>query len=238
MTTQGNNHITYGGRTIDFRLVFAARKTMEIAVYPDGQVVVKAPTGTDPQIIRERLHKRARWIERQLNYFDQFEPRTPARRYVGGESHLYLGRRYRLKIRQGGSDQVKLIGGFFYVTVNGNPSAQRVKQLLDQWYLEKAAIRFKTLLNQRLPEFLQIDATPPLLIIRRMRTRWGSLSSKGRLSLNMELIRAPQECIDYVITHELCHLKHSRHDHAFYRCLEQHMPDWQKRKHKLEMALV
>jgi predicted metal-dependent hydrolase len=239
---QMDDRILYGGRVIEFRILFAARKTMQITVYPDGQVVVKAPVGTEPQVIREKLQKRARWIIRQLGYFDQFEPRTPARRYVGGESHLYLGRRYRLKIEKGKSDQVKLIGSFFYVTVKGPLSSERVKQLLYKWYIEKAKNHFKEILEQCLQrfqrEFQGLGVPRPMLLIRRMKTRWGSLSPKGTLTLNMDLIRAPKQCIEYVIIHELCHLRRRHHDTAFYRLLKKHMPDWEKRKHQLERTLV
>ena len=89
-----------------------------------------------------------------------------------------------------------------------------------------------------LNDFKLPGSTLPRLAIRRMKTRWGSMSPNGTLTLNSDLVRAPRECIEYVVTHELCHLKHRHHDAAFYGLLEQHMPDWEKRKHKLELALV
>ena len=93
--------ITYSGETIPFHLSYANRKSIEIAVHPNGLVTVKAPLDTDKNLIEHRVYKRARWIRRQIRYFAQFDPRTPERRFVGGESHLYLGKKYRLKIRQG-----------------------------------------------------------------------------------------------------------------------------------------
>jgi len=230
--------IIYGREDIHFDVLFVNRKSMEIAVHPDSRVVVKAPVGTDIVDIKARLIKRARWIKRQIAYFGQFAPRTPARRYVGGESHLYLGRQYRLKIMAGGINQVKLVRGYFRISVNGSPAPERVKRLLDKWYANKARERFQEVLHRCLPGFERFGVTAPKLMIRRMKTRWGSLSPNGTLTLNVELIRAPKECLEYVITHELCHLKHQQHDAAFYRLLEQHMPDWERRKHKLELALV
>lgn len=230
--------IIYGKESIPFDILFLNRKTMEIAVHPDQRVVVKAPSGTDIEIIKERLIKRARWIKRQQNYFGQFAPRTPARWYVGGETHLYLGRQYRLKIGAGEINQVKLVKGFFVITVNGDQAPEHVKPLLDKWYAQKASDRFQEILDRCLPEFQRMGISAPKLSIRRMKTRWGSLSPKGTLTLNVELIRAPKECIEYVITHELCHLKHRQHDASFYRLLEQRMPDWERRKHKLELALA
>ena len=233
-----SSSINYGRESIFFDVLFVNRKTMEIAVHPDSRLVVKAPIGTDLMDIKSRLIKRARWITKQLAYFGQFDPRTPPRRYVGGESHLYLGRQYRLKIQVGEINQVKLVRGYFHVTINSDPNPELMKRLLGRWYAEKARERYKEIYERYLPEFKRQGLAVPRVMIQRMKTRWGSLSSNGTLTLNVELIRAPKECIEYVITHELCHLKYRQHDAAFYRLLEQHMPDWQKRKHKLELALV
>ena len=230
--------ITYGREDIPFDVLFSDRKTLEISVHPDRRVVVKAPPGTDLFSIKTRVIKRARWIKRQLSYFNQFSPRTPARRYVGGESHLYLGRQYRLKIGKSESNQVKLTGGFFRVSVIGKPTPEQVKRLLDRWYAEKAGEKFHEIFASRLKVFERRGTAAPRLAVRRMQTRWGSLSSNGTLTLNVELIRAPKECIEYVIIHELCHLHCNSHDKSFYQLLEKHLPDWQKRKHKLELALV
>ena len=137
-----SSNITYGKENIAFDVFYADRKTMEIAVHPDERVVVKAPQGTEPQVIKTRLVKRARWIRKQLDYFRQFNPRTPPRRYVGGETHLYLGRQYRLKISTGLTNGVKLTKGFFQVSCNGMVSPERIKKQLQRWYLEKAKVKF------------------------------------------------------------------------------------------------
>jgi len=230
--------IAYGKENIPFELLFVDRKSMEIAVHPDNRVVVKAPVGAELIKIQARLTKRAGWIKRQRDYFGQFDPRTPARRYVGGESHLYLGRRYRLKIIRGEVNHVKLMQGYFRIAVNGAPTPERIKQLLDKWYLKKAREWFLEVLSQYLPEFGLPGPSSPKLSIRRMKTRWGSLSPNCTLTLNVDLIRAPKECIEYVVAHELCHMKHRQHNGDFYRLLEQRMPDWEMRKHKLELSLT
>ncbi len=110
--------------------------------------------------------------------------------------------------------------------------------LLDQWYTEKAEKQFHHAFERCWPKFEKQGTPRPDIQIRKMKSRWGSLSAKGRLTLNTDLVRAPKECIDYVVTHELCHLKHHNHSPAFYELLEKSMPDWKKRKHKLELALI
>ncbi len=231
-------HIRYGHQDISCHVLYKARKTMEIAVHPDGQVVITAPLDAELDAIRDRVHKRARWITRQIAYFQQFQPRTPPRRYVGGETHLYLGRRYRLKLLQGEMEGVKLRRGYFFVSCRNKAEPEKVQQLLEDWYLNKAKEKYSEILLSRLPEFRRVGCMEPTLYIRHMKTRWGSLSRRGVLTLNRDLIRAPRECIEYVITHELCHLKYKNHSAAFYQLLEQLLPDWEKRKHRLECLLV
>jgi len=230
--------IVYGQQEISFEIVPARRTTMEIAVHPDGRVIVKSPPGLSPNEIRQRVLNRVRWISRQIAWFQQFQPRTPPRKYVGGETHLYLGRQYRLKLIRGGRNQVKLDRGRLLVLCKGEASPEKVRRLLDGWYLEKARKQFAESLDLCFPPFQRMGCKKPPLRIRRMKTRWGSLSHSGVMTLNRELIRAPRKCIDYVVTHELCHLKHKNHSPEFFRLLEQTMPDWETRKHRLELAMI
>lgn len=230
--------VAYAKGTIAYCVLYAGRKTMEIAVHPDSMVMVKAPLGTDFAEVQKRVIRRAGWIKRQLDYFRQFEPRTPERRYVGGETHLYLGKQYRLKINSGEQDSVKLTRGYFQIEIKGNVTPDKVRSLLEGWYANKAADRFKESLGLCWPNFEKLALTKPRLQMRRMQKRWGSLSKGGILTLNTDLIRAPKECVDYVITHELCHLQYHDHGPGFYKLLEKVMPDWEKRKRNLETALA
>jgi predicted metal-dependent hydrolase len=230
--------VTYGQEEITFRILYVERKSLEIAVHHDCAVVVKAPVGTAFAEVEQRVRKRAGWIRRQLDYFRQFDPRTPARSYVGGETHLYLGRQYRLKIEGAETEGVKLVGRYFLIQARKGAPAERIKALLLGWYAEKAKSRYQESFDRCWPAFDKLLPAKPRLQVRRMRKRWGSLSRNGLLTLNTDLVRAPRECIDYVITHELCHLQCHDHGPNFYRLLEKVMPDWEKRKHKLELALV
>lgn len=230
--------IQYGNRLIRYEVVLSTRRTLQIEVYPDQRIRVKAPENIKPDAIAQRVQRKGRWICKQLDYFQQFTPRTPPRKYLGGETHLYLGRQYRLKISSSDDCDVKLSRGYFQVSVNGTPTSQVIKSLLDTWYAEKAQKQFSDSLERCWPKFKRMGLSKPALRIKRMKTRWGSLSSSGSLSLNIELIRAPKECIDYVVTHELCHLKHHNHSPAFYELLERTMPDWKQLKNNLEISLL
>jgi hypothetical protein len=227
----------YGKNIIYYNLLRARRKTLEIAVLPDCSIEVKAPLGAEIEQIELRLKKRGLWILRQREYFGQFVPKTREKHYLSGETHLYLGRRYRLKVTFGENDDVKLRAGVFTVTCKDPADSKVVKKLMSSWYLFHGRVRFQESLDRCWLPFERMGFDKPHITIRKMSKRWGSLSTKGFIILNRELIKAPQECIDYVVIHELCHLKFPEHSKAFYKLLEQTLPQWKGIKHKLELSL-
>ena len=227
----------YGKNKIYYQLILTKRKTLEIAVHPDKSIVVKAPQNKKLNEIKEKVKNKVRWIQKQIHYFNQFEPRTPKKSYISGSSHLYLGKRYRLKIEKSKSDSVLLKNGYFYIS-SKNTKPENIKNLLTHWYEKKAVFYFNDLFQQAWKSFKQNHLPQPTIKIKKMKTRWGSLSSKGSLSLNLDLIQTPKDCIEYVIIHELCHLVHYNHNRDFYNLLAQSLPNWLKLKHKLELALA
>ncbi len=233
-----SSSLKYGREYIVFEVVYTTRKTMEIAVHPDTRIIVKVPIGTAADKIAARLAKRARWIRKQLNYFQQFVPRTPPREYAGGETHLYLGRQYRLKIRKGKESDVKLKGAYFQISIPDQKNRQDVKRLIDDWYKKHARKIFDQRLEICFEKATGLKVTLPNIQLRKMSKRWGSCSQAGYILLTPELIKAPLYCIDYVIMHELCHLKDHTHSHKYYRLLAKFMPDWERRKERLEKAVL
>jgi predicted metal-dependent hydrolase len=225
--------ISFGRETISFALKYSTRKTLSISVNPDLSVDVTAPKGKDIDSIKVKVLKRGRWILKQKNFFETFLPPASQRRYVSGETHFYLGRQYRLKVIKGNDESVKLVGGFIHICHNGNSSARRVKELLDDWFLSRARIRFGQSLEKCHAELMKRFVPLPALRIRKMTRRWGSCTSRA-IYLNRDLIKAPSHCIDYVLTHELCHLRYRRHNKRFYDLMTRVMPDWEQRKTRLE----
>jgi predicted metal-dependent hydrolase len=229
--------VSYGADTIRYEVRFVeARRTLGIEVYPDGRVIVRAPPGCPTPLIAERVKKRAAWICRQLTEFERYRPRTPARQYVNGESHLYLGRQYRLKLEPGHATEVKLTRGEMRVTLPEDLGPERVKRALHRWYLDRARTVFGDVMQTGLQQFPGL--TVPRLMVRSMKTRWGSLSRAGMMTLNVSLVRAARPCIEYVVVHELCHVLFRDHDARFYKLIGQVMPDWAERKRRLEASLL
>lgn len=231
--------LRYGGESIPYELVPSPRrKTLGIEVHPDLRVVVRVPSGYSEDDVRARLQRRAQWINRQRSRFQRFMPRTPPRAYVAGESHLYLGRSYRLKLQSDSKESVSIKDDFLVVASPRRLSPGRVQALLVEWYRGKARAFFSKVLEKSISKTGTHVAQTPSISVRRMEGRWGSLSERGCMTLNLDLIKAPRACIEYVVIHELCHIEHKSHSDAFFKALGRVMPDWEKKKKRLEAVLL
>lgn len=230
--------IKFGKECIKMFMSFKDRKTIKISVHPDKTITVDAPRGEKLYDILARIRKRTPWIIKQRDYFERFQPLLVQRKYVSGESHYYLGRQYRLKVRKNSEQSVKLIGKYMNIyTINVNDSNE-IKRLLLGWYRKHAGTIFSQQLNLYDRVIQRMDVIYPEIKIRHMKKRWGSCSKSGAIVLSTELIKAPLHCIDYVIMHEICHLKISSHNNGFYKLLEKYMPDWKHRKERLEKVII
>ena len=230
--------VRYGDTVIHFRIERAPRKSPQVLVHvdPDGHVVVQALGDAATSDVVAVVKRRARWIHAHLQAISERRLPLSPREWVSGESHRYLGRRYMLKVivNPATPESVKLAGGQLQVRVV-QPGADRVRELVHRWYDARAAAWLKARvaeLSERLPWIRQL----PPVVLRRMKSRWGSCSPAGRLTLNPMLIRTPREAVDYVITHELCHLRHHNHSRQFYVLLGRYMPGWQAIKQRLDSS--
>jgi predicted metal-dependent hydrolase len=237
--TPGGFILCHDGERIPFVVGFRRRKSLAIVVHPDLRVEVTAPADSPLDKVLPRVERRAAWIVRQRRFFERYQPTLPARRYLSGETHLYLGRQYRLRVRQGTPEGVKLAGKFFEVRVRAPNDVQRIERLLDEWYREHARLVFDRRLALSLAATASIDlADTPRLMLRRMVRRWGSCTRAGNILLNVDLVKVSVSCIDYVLTHELCHLKVHSHSKEFYRLLDRCMPDWKARRERLNRYVI
>lgn len=211
----------------------SARKVI-IKVSPDQQVLVAVPSGAKDIDVDQAIKKRQRWIYNQIQTFKAQSNHSTSRQYVSGETHLYLGRKYQLKIihDENHKQNIKLIRGKFEVYTRRKDQTH-IQSLLMDWYKVKAKEVFNSRLSAMLDKTLWIQKRPSLRILS-MKTQWGSCSSKGMITLNPHLIKSPKESIDYVILHELCHIAEHNHSEKFYRLMSQVMPDWKKIKNRLD----
>ena len=216
-----------------YELFYTDRKTLGIKVYPDTSVKVFAPIDTPLEVIALHVEAKSRWIKKQQAIFETYLPKLPPRQYVGGETFLYLGRQYMLRIEATEEEAVRFYQGRLVVKTL-NPSSEQVKELLQTWYYTRAKVVLSKLFSQQFVLFNRFQLEKPTLVIKPMEKRWGSCTTGGKIILNVELIKDPVSCIIYVILHELCHLVHHNHSLAFYSLLESFMPDWRRWKQLLE----
>lgn len=229
------DEIKYGSATIQYDLEFKDRKTLGITVTPEMKVLVKAPELTSAEKVREKIKNRAPWILNQLSYFLSFHPRITERKYISGETHFYLGRQYRLEVQEESFNEVKYLGGSIEVKAKNRKDAGK---LLNSWYRDRARMKFPEIAKPIIEKFKKYGVEPKGVHLHEMPTRWGSCTPKGKIILNPELIKSPKPCIEYVITHELCHLVERNHTKAFFELQSKEMPDWKKWKGKLENLLA
>jgi predicted metal-dependent hydrolase len=230
-------HLKFGSRLIDFTLRYLERKSLGIKVYPEGKVEVLSPINANQDEVFEKVREKANWILKQIDYFNSYKPATPARKFINGETHLYLGRQYKLIIVADKVNVVKAYRGQLWMHAV-NRKSDALKQQLDNWYRQKATVVFNELLEEVLPKFKRYKIAKPTLVIRPMKKRWGSCTSSGKIILNTELIKASRGSIEYVIVHELCHLVHYNHTKAFQNLQSRILPDWKKWKDRLECRLA
>lgn len=228
--------LRYGDREIVYHVASADRLTTKVLihVHPDGMVEVEAPPDRKVSDIQAAVQKRARWIFDNLDAAKEARAYALPREYVGGETHFYLGRRYRLKVKEEprAPSSVKLVRGCIEVVA---PVADRaaIKRRLDQWYFLRAKHYFQKRLDHVAAEVSWLSAVPQMKLVR-MEHQWGSCTPTGTIHLNPALVRAPRHCIDYVLLHELCHLREHNHSKKFYALLQMHNPNWADTKTELD----
>ena len=221
--------LRYGDLDIPYQVLFVpgGQRKVAIHVHPNGRVQVDAPPQTSLADIKQAVSKRGRWLCNHIECIKEQRAWVLPREYVSGECHFYLGRRYVLKVRMIRDQQpnVKLVRGLLQVTTD-NTRPDSVKNVLWGWYKGHARNQFDRRLKAILQETSWVREKPALKL-HTMKKQWGSCSPKGVLSLNPHLVKAPSQCINYVLLHELCHLKFHNHSRNFYRLLKKQMPEWE-----------
>jgi len=221
----------------EYRLRYSRRRTLALYVYPDQRVELRVPFGCPDAVVQAFLVERSGWVQRKLQEFSRRPPR-PVRRFDVAEPQPFLGVSYPLVLSFERPHGVWLAAGQLLLRCRQPADAAR---LLAEWYRRQARVVLAERLAFCLEAMARFRLPQPRLRIRRMRSRWGSCSRHGDVTLNLDLIRYPLRLIDYVTVHELCHLREFHHGPAFYRLMDAAMPDWPERKrelHELAMSMA
>ncbi|MEN6519228.1 MAG: SprT family zinc-dependent metalloprotease [Methanospirillum sp.] len=234
--TAGGAVIETGTTPIPYTITLSARrKTVGLLVHPSGDVEVKAPAGMDRDEIAAVVLQRASWVLAKQQAMRSRPAPALEHRFVSGETFLYLGRSYRLKVEEvPGPSRVVLRGGFFVVSVpplDEDDRRRRVRTALRRWYRRRATETFGRVVA-RYAGFMGVEVGK--VRNKYLVQRWGSCSRVGNLNFNIRIVMAPMSQVEYVVAHELCHLIHQDHSAQFWEALRQVMADHAYRRAALK----
>lgn len=211
------------GRQISCEIVRSQRRTVAICVHPDKSVELKVPLFYNVDEVEPFLVKHHIWIFNRLDAPEK-KSREP-KKYVDGELHYFLGKQYPMKIIVFPENTVVFQDDTIMVYAK-NDLPDLIEVLLEKWYFTQARAVFQKISIPLTKQMAKYNVAPKSFTIKKMKTRWGSCSSKGSINLNLDLIKLPEGCIKAVILHELCHLVHMNHSKEFYALMTAEMPDW------------
>lgn len=205
-------------------------KNSYIKVRPNLSVDVSVPEEATEEYIKLFLEKRKEWIEEQQDFFRNFSTEPVEKKYISGECVRYLGKNYRLKVFHGEKEFVKFFRGYIQIHCSKDTNIEFKKSLLENWLKERAVEKIMNLAKKYLNKLEE----QPQIKFRDMKTRWGSCNSeKKRIIFNWKLVEKSSYGIEYVVAHELAHLKYDSHDNKFFRYLAVQLPDWERRRDSL-----
>lgn len=217
-------------------LVRKSIKNLHLGVYPpDGRVRVAAPPSVSDEAVRLAVVTRMGWINRQRDKFLR-QARQSERDYVSGETHFHLGQRYRVRlIEQPGASHVRLTSDRrLELLVPKDRGREFRERVVQRWQRELLRERGQALTVEWAD---RLGVEPPAIGIKRMKTKWGSCNPAAkRIWLNLELIKRPPECINYLVLHEITHLIEPNHSDAFLAFLDRHMPNWRTYRDELNAS--
>ena len=201
------------------RLVRSKRKTISLEVDREGSLIVRAPRLTTQGQIEELVKAKGGWIRKKQELARQRLLENPPKQFITGEQFLYLGKRYRLELDEDQCEPLILKDKFYLA----ERFQEEGKIVFENWYREHASQIIKVMAEKRSQ---QNGFAYTRILITNARTRWGSCSSKRSLNFTWRLVMAPEEVIDYVVVHELVHLKIRNHSKAYWNMVSKILPDY------------
>ena len=229
------------GRLVNCEIKRSRRRTVALYVHPDKSVEIRMPLLFSVDEIEPFLIKHSRWLFNRLDLQEK-KPVEP-KKFVSGELHYFLGKQYPIEIVASDKNSVVFDNEKIVIRQRVDKSTSQqvnllksvsVSDLLDRWYLEQAKRVFQEISIPLVESMKKYNVAPKSFAIKKMKTRWGSCSSKGNINLNLHLIKLPEQCIKEVILHELCHLVHFNHSKDFYDLMTSEMPDWKVWKKEIK----
>ena len=218
---------------IEFKVIYSRRSTIGISVLPDSSVIVRVPYLTTLKTINRIVKEKYFWVIKHRDNYRELDNSSRNKSYTSGETYLFRGKESLLKIEKSAKPYVIFFDSTIELGTEKTDDPETVRRLLYKGYKNEAITHFPILMRKVLSEHENEKFKPEGLIIRTMKRRWGSCSNKGIVTLSTELIKLSDQYIEYVITHELCHLKHHNHGPNFYKLLTEIYPEWKTVRREL-----
>lgn len=214
---------------IEFTLIRSDRKTADIVIERTGEVIVRAPLGIDDHRVRDAVADRALWVHRSLAEWEELNSSRRFRPLVQGQGFAYLGRSYRLKYVANAEVPLRLKCGRWelseaFVAREGEPAARKAFR---DFYVAKGLSIFGARVQALAP---LVGVKPGEISVKELGYHWASCGAGGALNFHWKTLMAPQTVIDYIVVHELCHLRHKDHSNAFWNEVDKVLPRYRERK--------
>lgn len=223
----------YDSLKIEYNLIKSKRKTFTISVDSNGNIIVKAPSRLSDEKVLELVKEKSRWIKEKLLAVMEIESQRHCRHYVNGDTFNYLGTEYALQLLEDRSKKkliVDLYDDKLLVTFPGQERIMyeaNIKDAIKKWYKQKAKIKILERVTYYEKYFSEKRGP---VIVKEQKKRWGSCTKDGTLRFNWKIIMAPEPIIDYLVVHEMCHLRYMNHANEFWNLVESILPDYKSRK--------
>lgn len=220
---------------IKYTIQYSRRKTISITVSPSSGVTVRAPLRTSLQSIEKLINSKSEWIKKHLIRHNELKRVSTISLSGNGSKIQYLGKEIDILISESKKRHINLVGNKIEIGINDSENYLLAKKMLEKWFKEEAIRFLGNMFYNILSNYKEYGFNPSALAFRKLKSRWGSCSSKGNITLNTELIKLNPLFAEYVIIHELCHLRHHNHGKEFYKLLRELSPDYLKIRKELRM---
>ena len=218
---------------IDYKVIYSRRRSIGISVGPDSGVTVRAPYRTSLKTIEKMVVSKLVWINKHLDNYRSAVRIDNRKPYADGATVLFRGKEFQIRIIELKTYSVRQSENNIEIGLRNISEKEKAGLLLERWFKGVAEKIFREKFEEILIRFRNYNFSPSEFTVRALKRRWGSCSSKGKITISSELVKLDDIYLEYVILHELCHLRHHNHGKEFYKLLSEVFPDWKRRRGEL-----
>jgi predicted metal-dependent hydrolase len=223
---------------LKYNVIFSRRGSISIILSPDKGITVRAPYRTSLKTIDSFVRHKSGWINKHLSNYQGLTRINHNKRYTDGELHMFLGKEKILKITESARPCVSQDDDIIEVSLSEPENREKIRALLERWYILEALEILSRKLHEIMTRYSDYNFSPSGLVVRPLKSRWGSCTSKGKITLNSGLVKLDNIFSDYVIIHELCHLRYHNHGEEYYRLLGELVPDYKSIRKELRKYIT